>query len=46
VRRDDVDVMSTTPRFAREEVYVLADAPEMRIVVLRDEGDSEGALVS
>jgi hypothetical protein len=26
-------------------MHVLANAPEMRIVVLRDEGDAEGAIV-
>ena len=38
---DDVDLMSVSARFAREEMHVLADATEMRIVVLGDERDPE-----
>jgi len=41
IRRDNVDVMTAPPRFAREEMHVLADSTEMRIVVLGDESDSE-----
>ena len=41
VRRDDVDVMTEPARFAREEMDVLADAAEVRIVVLGDERDTE-----
>ncbi len=43
VRRDDVDVVSALARFLREEVDVLADAAEVRIVVLRNERDAQGA---
>ena len=45
VRRDDVDVMSAAARFAGEEVHVLADAAQVRIVVLGDERDAQRALV-
>ena len=41
VRRDDVDVVSAPTRFAGEEVDVLADAAEVRIVVLRDQRDAQ-----
>ena len=42
---DDVDVMAAPPRFAREEVHMLADATEMRIVVLGDERNAKRAVV-
>ena len=41
VRRNDVDVMATKPRFAREKMNVFTYAAEVRIVVLRDLGDSK-----
>src|SRR2546423_6150792 len=41
VGRDDVHLMSVSPRFAREEVDVLADAAQVWVVVLCDERDSE-----
>ena len=41
VRRDDVDVMSATTGLASEEMHVLADTPEVRIVVLRHQRDAE-----
>jgi hypothetical protein len=41
VRGDNVDVMSVAARFAGDDVHVLADAAEVRIVVLGDERDSE-----
>ena len=41
VRRDDVHVMPAKACFAREEMDVLADSTEVRIVVLRDLGDSK-----
>src|SRR5688572_19755757 len=40
--RDDVDVVSQTPGFAREKMDVFAHAPQVRIVVLRDERDAHG----
>ena len=40
IRRDDVDVMAAKPRLTREKMNVLADAAEVRIVVLGDLGDS------
>src|ERR1700674_5391859 len=43
VGRDDVHLMSMSPRLAREEVDVLADSAKVRIVVLSDERDSERA---
>ena len=46
VRRDDVDVMPATTCLAREEVHVLADAAQVRIVVLRDQRDAERPLVA
>ena len=46
VRRDDVDVMAAAPRLAREEMHVLADPAEVRIVVLRDQRDAERPLVA
>ena len=45
VRRDDVDVMPAPACLAGEEVHVLADAAEVRIVVLRDQRDAQRALV-
>jgi len=45
VRRDDVDLMPISPRFAGKEVHVLADSAEVRIVILGNEGDSEGPCV-
>ena len=42
-RSDDVDVMATASRLAREEMNVLADSTEVRIVVLGDQRDSERA---
>ena len=41
VRRDDVYVMSKTPRFTRKEVDVLADPAEVRVVVLGYECDAK-----
>ncbi len=41
VRSDDVHMMTEPAGFTREEVNVLADATEMRIVVLRYQRDSE-----
>src|SRR4051794_36958645 len=41
VRGDDVDVMAAKPRLTREEVNVLTDSAEVRIVVLRYLSDSE-----
>ena len=46
VRRDDVDVMPATTRFAREEMNVLADPAQVRIVVLRDQRDAKRPLVA
>ena len=40
-RRDDVHVMSTSPRLASEEMNVLADSAKVRIVILGNERDSE-----
>ena len=45
VGRDDVHLVSVSTRLAREEVYVLANAAQVRIVILRDERDSERARV-
>jgi hypothetical protein len=45
VRGDDVDVVSTPAGFAGEEVNVLANAAEVRIVVLRDQGNAKRPLV-
>jgi hypothetical protein len=36
IRRDDVDVMAVKASFTREEVHVLADAAQVRVVVLGD----------
>jgi hypothetical protein len=44
-RRDDVDVMPAPARFTCEEVHVLTDAAEMRIVVLRHQRDAEATVV-
>src|SRR3954469_1831358 len=41
IRRDDVDLVSVPPRLSGEEVHVLADSAEMRIVVLGDERDAQ-----
>jgi hypothetical protein len=41
VRRDDIDVMSATTGLASEEMHVLADTPEVRIVVLRHQRNAE-----
>ena len=41
IRGDDVNVMAAQPRLTREEVNVLADSAEVRIVILRDLSDSE-----
>jgi len=41
VRGDDVDLMAVASRLAREEVNVLADAAEVWIVVLGNEGDTK-----
>ena len=41
VRGDDVDFVAEPARLLREEMHVLAHAAEMRIVVLRDEGDAQ-----
>ena len=42
VRRDDVDVMTARARFLGEEVHVLADPSNVRVVVLlRHERDAE-----
>ena len=46
VRRDDVDVMPATARFAREEMHVLADPAQVRIVVLGDQRDAQRPLVA
>ena len=46
LRRDDVDVMAATARFAGEEMDVLADATQVRIVVLRDQRDAQRTLVA
>jgi hypothetical protein len=46
VRRDDVDVVSATARFAREEMDVLANATQMRIVVLGHQRDAQRAFVA
>ena len=43
VRSDDVDVMAETPGLSREEMHVLADSAEVRIVVLGDECDAKRA---
>jgi hypothetical protein len=45
VRGDDVDVMSAPASFARKEMDVLANAAEVRVVVLRDESDPERAVI-
>src|SRR5207253_1762236 len=37
LRGDDVDLMPVTSRLTREEVYVLADSTQVRVVVLRHE---------
>ena len=42
IRSDDVYVMAKSPRFTREKVNVLADAAEVWIVVLGDEGNPQG----
>lgn len=39
VRRDYVDLVTVTARFAREEMNVLADAAQVRVVILGDECD-------
>ena len=36
IRRDDVDVMAVEPSFTRQEMHVLADAAQVRVVVLGD----------
>ena len=41
VRGDDVDVMPVATRLAGEEVHVLADPAEVRVVVLGDKCDPE-----
>jgi hypothetical protein len=45
MRGDDIDVVSPSSSFTREEMDVLADAAEMRIVVLRNKGDTERAVI-
>jgi hypothetical protein len=45
VRRDDVHVVPATTSFAREEMHVLADAAEMRIVVLGHQRNAQRSLV-
>jgi hypothetical protein len=37
--------MAVPPRLARKEVHMLADAAQVRIVILRYQGDSERARV-
>jgi hypothetical protein len=46
VRRNDVDVVAATARFAREEMDVLADTAQMRIVVLGHQRDAQRAFVA
>lgn len=41
IGRDDVDVMPSGPRFTRKEMHVLANATEVRVVVLRDDTDAK-----
>ena len=41
VRRDYVDMVAVPARFAREEMHVLTDAAEVRIVVLRHQRDAQ-----
>src|SRR5690242_16483236 len=40
-RRDDVDVMTEAAGLARKEVHMLANAAEMRIVILGDQCNPE-----
>src|SRR4051812_1982050 len=42
---DDVHMVAAAASLAREEVHVLADPPEVRIVILRDQGDPEGTII-
>jgi hypothetical protein len=44
--RDDVDVMAAAAGLAGEEVDVLADPAEVRIVVLRDQRNTQRPLVA
>jgi len=41
VGRDDIHLVSEAARFAGEEVDVLADAAEVRVVILGDECDAQ-----
>ena len=42
VRGDDVNMVPEPARFAREVVHVLADAAEVRIIELGDNGNAQG----
>jgi hypothetical protein len=46
VRRDDVDVVAAPAGFPGKEVDVLADAAEVRVVVLGDQRDTQRPLVA
>ena len=46
VRRDDVDVVPTTARLAREEVDVLTDPAKVGIVVLRHQRNAQRPAIS
>ena len=41
VRRDDVDVVTSRARLPGEEVHMLADPSNVRVVVLRHQRDAE-----
>jgi hypothetical protein len=45
VRRDDVHMVSAAARFAGKEVDMLANTPEVRIVILGHQRNAQGTLV-